>query len=248
MKSIIFKNNIAQFLRLGYILLFFSMTFQAQSCSPKGDTSLLVYKIRLPKTEQKNPPLLILMHGSGSNEDDMFEYAPYMPDDFIVVSVRAPYTVSQGSYKWYEVKFVENKIIYDPIQAEKSRLDILDFIETLKKKYTFDEKKVYLGGFSQGAIMSLSVGLTHPKKIAGILALSGRVLEEVKTKVAKTEDFAHFKALVLHGTEDQVLPIAYARDTKKLLDSLKINTLYQEIPIGHTTSEETVRLMIDFLK
>jgi phospholipase/carboxylesterase len=247
MKSIIFKNNIAQFLRLGYLLLFFSMTFQAQSCSPKGDTSLLVYKIRLPKTEQKNPPLLILMHGTGSNEDDMFGYAPYMPDDFMVVSVRAPYTVSQGSYSWYEVKFIDNKIIYDKAQAEKSRLDIVDFIENLKKKHHFDEKRVYLGGFSQGAIMSLSVGLTHPEKVAGILALSGRVLEEVKMQVAKTEDFAHFKALVLHGTEDQMLPIAYARDTKKLLDSLKINTLYKEMSIGHTTNEETIRLMIDFL-
>jgi phospholipase/carboxylesterase len=224
------------------------MTFQAQSCSPKSDTSLLVYKIRLPKTEQKNPPLLILMHGTGSNEDDMFGYAPYMPDDFMVVSVRAPYTVSQGSYSWYEVKFIDNKIIYDKAQAEKSRLDIVDFIENLKEKHHFDEKRVYLGGFSQGAIMSLSVGLTHPEKIAGILALSGRVLEEVKTQAAQSADFAHFRALVLHGTEDQMLPIAYARDTKKLLDSLKINTLYKEMSIGHTTNEETIRLMIDFLK
>jgi phospholipase/carboxylesterase len=177
----------------------------------------------------------------------MFDYADYMPDDFMVISVRAPYTVSQGSYRWYDVKFVDNTIIYDKAQAEKSRLDILDFIENLRKKYHFDEKKVYLGGFSQGAIMSLSVGLTHPEKIAGIMVLSGRVLEEVKTQLAKTENFAHFRALVLHGTEDQVLPIAYARDTKKILDSLKINTLYQEMPIAHTTNEETVRQMIDFL-
>jgi phospholipase/carboxylesterase len=188
------------------------------------------------------------MHGSGSNEDDLFEYADYMPTDFMVVSVRAPYTVSKGSYKWYEVKITDGQIIYNKEQAEKSRLEILNFIETLKKKYIFDEKKVYLGGFSQGAIMSLSVGLTHPEKVAGILALSGRVLDEVKSKVAKTEDFTHFRALVLHGTEDQILPIALARDTKKLLDSLTINTLYKEMPIGHTTSEETVQLMIDFLK
>jgi predicted esterase len=74
------------------------------------------------------------------------------------------------------------------------------------------------------------------------------VLDEIKPKVAKTEDFSNFRALILHGTEDHVLPIALARDTKKLLDSLKINTLYKEMPIGHTTSEETVQLMIDFLK
>lgn len=229
-----------------FLILLLSLTLL--SCNAQNDAaSKLIYKIQMPRNERQNSPLLILMHGFGSNEEDLFEYAQYMPEDYMVISVRAPYTISEGSYKWYDVDFSTGKLIYDVAVAEKSRLLLLDFIDVLKKKHQFDAKSIYLGGFSQGAIMSFSVGLTRPDKVKGVLALSGRVLDEIKGKIDEKRDFSTFKALVIHGKEDKVLPIEYARQSKTLLDSLKINTAYHEMPYAHTTSEETVRLMIDFL-
>jgi phospholipase/carboxylesterase len=85
-----------------------------------------------------------------------------------VVSARAPYEKGNGSYAWYDVDFSSGKPIINYIQAEKSRTILLQFISQLKSKQNSDEKRVYVCGFSQGAIMSYSLGLARPDKIKGI--------------------------------------------------------------------------------
>jgi len=65
----------------------------------------LEYKIREPKIPTDNPPLLILLHGYGSNEDDLFSFAPELPEEFLIISARAPLTLGVDSYAWYTHPF-----------------------------------------------------------------------------------------------------------------------------------------------
>lgn len=205
----------------------------------------LFYVHREASSKSAKPPLLLLLHGTGSNEQDLFSFADQLPGKFLVVSVRAPYTIERGSYTWYELRFENGKPISNTIQAEQSRKTLLAFIEQLKGKHDFDASQVYLCGFSQGGIMSYSVALTAPEKIKGIAVMSGRLLDDVKTKVAPKEQLKKLNIFISHGTKDNVLNVQYARDAKAYLQGLSLTPLYKEYLEAHTISRE---MFADLLK
>ena len=65
----------------------------------------LEYKIREPKIKLDKNPLLLLLHGYGSNEEDLFSFATELPDEYYIISARAPYDMQYGSYAWYAINF-----------------------------------------------------------------------------------------------------------------------------------------------
>ena len=210
----------------------------------KGDELILKYKIRLPLKEVKNPPLLILLHGVGSNEDDLFKFADHLPAEMIVVSARAPYHLDQNRYAWYQVDFSSGKPVIDAEQAEKSLVVLKLFINQLAERYQADPARVYLAGFSQGAIMSYSAAFTYPEKLAGIAAFSGRVLDEIKPSVKLSTALKNLKIFISHGIYDPMLPVNYAREAKELMDSYQLNLSYHEYENGHTID---AAVLSDFL-
>lgn len=211
------------------------------------EQSLLFYVHRTPTIKSVNPPLLILLHGTGSNEQDLFSFADQLPGKFLVVSVRAPYTIEKGSYTWYELHFENGKPISNNTQGEQSRKTILSFIEQLKSKHDFDASQVYLCGFSQGGIMSYSVALTAPEKIKGIAVMSGRLLDDVKTKVAAKESLKKLNLFIAHGTKDQVINVQSARDAKNYIEGLGLTPHYKEYPEQHTISREMFTDLVNWL-
>lgn len=214
----------------------------------KGEETLLHYIVREPKIKQDNPPLLILLHGVGSNEKDLFSFADQLPDNYLVISARAPYEISPGSYAWYEVDFSSGKPVINKEKAEKSRSILVQFINQLKEKHKFDDRRVYLCGFSQGAIMAYSVGLTRPDKIKGIAVLSGRLLEEVKPLIKQSEALSKLKVFISHGTQDNVLPVHYANEASAYLKGLGISPDYKEYPEGHTISSGMLDALAEWLR
>jgi phospholipase/carboxylesterase len=234
---------------LAKIIILFIMTIPTVKFNfAIGDTMLLHYIVRQPKIAVDSPPLLILLHGVGSNEQDLFSMANQLPDNFLIISARAPFKISEGNYMWYEVDFGSGKPVINSEQAEKSRTILIKFISQLKEKHQFNHREIFIGGFSQGAIMSYSVGLTRPDKVKGIIALSGRVLKEIKPIIATKEKLASLKALIIHGTTDNILPINHARESKALLGELDINTTYLELETGHNLTDEGIQFMNQWLK
>lgn len=198
----------------------------------------LSYLHRAPKVEVKNPPLLILLHGFGSNEQDLFSLAEDFPPEFLVLSARAPHVLTEGSYAWFAVDFSSGAPINNKEQAEKSRVLLKQFIEEVASAFAVDTKKIILVGFSQGAIMSYSVALTHPSLTKGVAALSGRVLTEVRSQIESTPALKQLKIFIGHGTEDNVLRIDFAREAKAYLTSLALTPTYYEYNIAHGISRE----------
>jgi phospholipase/carboxylesterase len=207
----------------------------------------LTYLVREPKRKAEKPPLLILLHGVGSNEKDLFSFADHLPDKFLVISARAPLVLGQNSFAWYHVDFSAGQPVYNKEQELNSRKIILDFIDQLKVHHSFDDKQVYLCGFSQGAIMSYSVALTHPKKIKGIAIMSGRLLEEIKPLVVKSPALAHLNVFISHGTSDGTLTVEYARESLSYLKSLNVNPTYKEYNEGHGINNENLSDLINWL-
>ena len=206
----------------------------------KSETLVLNYLIRKPKIKTENPPALIMLHGVGSNESSMFSYANKIPDNYLVISAQAPYQYSQDSYGWYKVDFSTGKPVIDNEQAEKSRIIILQFINQIVEKYNADEKSVYLMGFSQGAIMAFSVGLTRPDKVKAIATFSGRVLEATKRSISKNEKLQELNVFLIHSTNDTILNFKYAKQSKQLLEKYKVETEFIIENIGHSISQNAL--------
>ncbi|MBD1362597.1 esterase [Mucilaginibacter sp. ZT4R22] len=213
----------------------------------KGEELMLVYKVHQPVRSQKKPGLILLLHGIGSNEEDLFRLANRFPPDFVIVSARAPYTISNGKYTWFELGFNNGERVINAEQAEKSRLVINTFISQLIDKYDLDSKKVFLGGFSQGGIMSYSVGLTFPKKLAGIFILSSRLLPEVKPLIRSKEELQSLPIFIAHGKNDPVLPLAYAHDALAYLKPMTNNITYNEYDMVHTLGDKELGDLVDWI-
>ena len=194
----------------------------------------LHYLIQEPKVKHDKNPLLLLLHGYGSNEEDLFSFASALPNDSYVISVRAPYDLQPYGHAWYAIHFDadENKFS-DNVQAKQSVELIAAFIDEIVKQYPIDAKNVTLIGFSQGAILSYATALTYPEKVSKVVALSGYFNQEIMPEVIDTKAISHLKFFVSHGSVDQVIPVEWARKAKPALENLGLKVEYQEYPVGH---------------
>jgi phospholipase/carboxylesterase len=194
----------------------------------------LEYKIREPKIKLDKNPLLLLLHGYGSNEEDLFSFAAELPDEYYIISARAPYNMQYGAYAWYAINFDadENKFS-DHEQAKISRDLIARFIDELIQTYPIEPKNITLIGFSQGSILSYAIALSHPDKVQRVVALSGYVSEPILEENYLRNDLTKLKIFHSHGTADQVIPVEWARKTKPFLEQLGIQSTYKEYPVGH---------------
>ena len=153
-----------------------------------------------------------------------------------------------NSFSWFQVDFSTGIPVINSEQAENSRTIIIQFIETLKIYHSFDAKKIYLGGFSQGAIMSYSVGLTRPDLIKGIVVMSGRLLKEVRPFIASTEKLKSLEVFISHGISDNVLNIEYAREAYAYLKTLSLNPTYTEYEGKHSITNEMFQDLTSWLR
>jgi phospholipase/carboxylesterase len=194
----------------------------------------LYYLVQEPKIKHDKNPLLLLLHGYGSNEEDLFSFASELPQDHYVISVRAPYDLQPYGHAWYAIHFDadENKFS-DNVQAKQSVELIAGFIDEVVKQYPIDAKNVTLVGFSQGAILSYATALTYPEKVAKVVALSGYFNQEIMPEVIDTKAISHLKFFVSHGSVDQVIPVEWARKAKPALENLGLEIEYHEYPVGH---------------
>jgi phospholipase/carboxylesterase len=199
----------------------------------------LEYLIKEPKIKLDKNPLLLLIHGYGSNEEDLFSFAAELPEEYYIVSARAPYNLQYGSYAWYAINFdADQNKFSDNEQAKTSRDLIAKFIDELITNYPIDASNVALIGFSQGTILSYAVALSHPEKVQRVVAMSGYINTEIIDENYLKNSFSNLKIFTSHGTVDQVIPVEWGRKTKPFLENLAIETTYKEYPIGHGVSPQ----------
>jgi phospholipase/carboxylesterase len=197
------------------------------------------YQIREPKIKLDKNPLLLLLHGYGSNEEDLFSFATELPEEYYVISARAPYDLQYGSYAWYAINFDANQNKFsDNDQAIQSRDTIVAFIDELTANYPIDAENVSLLGFSQGCILSLAVALSYPQKVQKVIGLSGYLNEDILKENYQNNDFSKLKIFTSHGTVDQVIPVSWAKKTQPFLATIGIQSVYKEYPIGHGISPQ----------
>ncbi len=202
----------------------------------------LTYRFLPPR--QAGPskaPVLVMLHGIGSHEGDLLQLAPYLDPRLAVISLRAPLPWGAGGFAWFEMAWTPEGLVGDPEQARRSRELLSHFLDQGIPSLGLDPAQVYLLGFSQGAIMSLYLALTQPEKLAGVVAMSGRLSPEILAEAVEPARLQHLSILVVHGTADTVLPVAFGRQMRDYFASLPLSFTYREYAMGHEVSPESLR-------
>jgi phospholipase/carboxylesterase len=194
------------------------------------------------------PPLLLLLHGYGANEDDLFSLAPYLDERFMIVSARAPIMLQPMSYAWFNLGFTPQGIVVNPDEVKSSRQTIHKFVGEVLAAYECDPKAVYLMGFSQGAMMSMAVALTYPGTAAGVVAMSGRVLSQTLDLIPDKDALTGLPVFMAHGARDTLIPIDNGRDARSKLSALPVALTYREYDMGHEISYESLKDVTEWLK
>jgi phospholipase/carboxylesterase len=186
--------------------------------------------------DEPTPPLLILLHGIGSNERDLIELAPALDPRFHIVSLRGRLQIDEDAFCWFTVGQFGAGFRHNAAEAEASRELLVSTLPDLVATTGTDPDRIYLLGFSQGATMSLFLGLTEPNQIKGVVIMSGQLLPEVKGRIALEDDLRRLSALLTHGDADNVVPVVEGRAARQFLAQLPVDATYREYHMGHEVS------------
>ncbi len=190
--------------------------------------------ITRPSSLNENAPLLILCHGYGSDENDLFSFASELPEELFIISLRAPQAMQPYGNAWYAINFdAQNGKWSDDEQAKHSRDLIAEFIDYACETYPVNANNVNLLGFSQGTILSYAVALTYPDKVKNVIALSGYINPELIPENTSELNYSNLDFYCSHGSADQVIPVEWARKAPEFLKHLHIKHQYAEFPVGH---------------
>ncbi len=207
--------------------------------------SAYAYDIRYPAAYDPNRkyPAIFALHGKGSNERNIYGLVEPLADEFILIGVRGDLILGAG-YQYYELKSLGN-----PLREsfDRSVRQLEAFIEYATEKYPIDASRRYLLGFSQGAILSMTLALTMGDALKGIVALNGYVPDFVKTEYS-LKSVRDVSVFVSHGEFDSVFPVRIGRETAAYFQDLAPNLTFKLYPSDHGVTPDNQRDFIQWLR
>ena len=189
-------------------------------------------------------PTILALHGRGSHEQDLIGLAPHLPQELLWISPRAPLLIGPGSYEWYRIRVIGKP---DPEQVFSALETIDRFIDEILVTYPVDPQKLFLLGFSQGSILSMCYTLTHPARVAGVVAQSGYIPNNINLEI----DAASLKGkpfILTHGEQDTMLPVEWGRASRDRLQTVGVGLEYHEFQMGHNVSMESLEVIHQWME
>ncbi|MDN3694405.1 alpha/beta hydrolase-fold protein [Chryseobacterium tructae] len=207
----------------------------------------LDYLVREPENITSTTPILFMLHGYGSNEQDLFSFRETLPKDWIIISFRAPRATQFEGYSWYDINFNNPEEFIDVPQAKESLNAVLESILKIINNYGLTESKVHLCGFSQGGVLCYSLALKYPELFTNIACLSSYTEEKILDGIVKDKKkLEKLRFFVSHGTDDAVIPIDWGRKAAELLYDLNCYFTFREYMSGHGVNQKNYMDLMDF--
>ncbi len=194
------------------------------------------------KVETKN--LVFLFHGYGSNEENLQIVGEKFGETLPAAEIHLANGIEHCSetyngYKWFSMN--SNNIKDWEAEFEKNAPQIMNYVDSIKYSKNLSYQDVILSGFSQGAMLSLSLGIQN--NVKAVIAFSGLLLSP-KTTLKK----ANTKVLLAHGMNDSVIPVSSVDLTKEALEKFNIDTKTAIAPgLDHSINEYLLYQAVDFL-
>ncbi len=194
----------------------------------------LEHNYRPATTNSDLAPAVIMLHGYGSDENDLFSFASELSEEYAIISLKAPHALQPYGNAWYAIYFdAPGGKFSDDKEAIASRDAVVKVLKEICKEYPVDPKQLTLLGFSQGTILSFAIALSYPELIKNVIGLSGYINQDIIKENFENNDFRHLNVYSSHGSVDQVIPVTWARKTEPFLKALNIPCTYSEFPVGH---------------
>ncbi|MBW4646492.1 MAG: alpha/beta hydrolase [Goleter apudmare HA4340-LM2] len=193
-----------------------------------------------PANSQPPTGLIVTLHGWGANAEDVASLLPFfnLPNyHFVFPNAPFPYPYSPIGRAWYDLR---SENMYQGLI--ESRQALIDWLQSLENITGVPLSRTILSGFSQGGAMTLDVGLNLP--LAGLVSMSGYLhLGEVKVNQNNLPP-----TLIMHGTQDEVVPLLAAVKARETLESLGVAVQYQEFDMGHEISPQMLVVLRNFVE
>lgn len=209
----------------------------------------LSYLVREPENITSKTPILFMLHGYGSNEEDLFSFVPTLPKDWIIVSFRAPLKTQYEGFSWYDIDFMNQEKFINTDQAKESLDILLQYMMEITNRYGLTENETHLCGFSQGGILSYALGLQNPQLFSKIACLSAYPEEKILENIVKDKkQLQNLRFFVSHGTEDAVIPLEWGQKGAELLYDLGCYFTFREYVNGHGVNQKNYMDLMDFFQ
>jgi phospholipase/carboxylesterase len=209
---------------------------------------MLDFDRRIPDGAQDGAPLIVLLHGRGSDKHDLMGLAPHLPAEAMVVAPRAPFPGAPWGYGpgWAWYRFIDR----DRPEPESfaDSLEQLDaFLAALPDRLPVRPGPLALGGFSQGGTLSLAYALTHAGRVPAVLNFSGFLADHPQVR-ATPENLEGTRIFWGHGIRDPNIPFELAREGRKVLLDAGAELEARDYPIGHWIDPQELNDAVAWLK
>ena len=207
----------------------------------------LNYLIRHSESK-KDSPSIFLLHGYGSNKEDLFSLEGFLPKDHTVISLEAPIKLPFGGFTWFDVDQAD--IINRSYYKKKDDVDniadiIIKNIDKLSGEHGLNKADITVLGFSQGGSICWKLGLDYSRKIRRILPISSYInLDTFNNKIDK---YNNILAYTSHGLYDDIIPISLVKEAILELIKYNDNITFEEFKSGHTINQENLSSIIKWI-
>jgi phospholipase/carboxylesterase len=196
-------------------------------------------------------PTIIALHGWGASAFDLVTLAPYLLDGRLqIICPQGPLTLVLGDgvvgYGWFPLASVGQPTSEAAVDGSAARVG--RFITTAAERYPIDPRKLVVLGFSQGGILAYHLALRAPERFAGLVALSSWLPPPLAAHLQAREALQRLPTLVQHGTDDETIAVARARQSTETLRALGVPVTYREYAMGHEISPESFASLATWLE
>lgn len=194
---------------------------------------MLKYEQYIPKGAPDGAPLVVLLHGRGSDRFDLIGLADALAPGAVVVTPEAPHSGIPWGYGpgWAWYRFM-GRNVPEPDSFERSQAELGAFLEQVRGELPIRTGALVLGGFSQGGVMSMAYALRNPGAAPVVLNFSG-FLADHPTVRPTPESVAGTRFFWGHGTQDPQIPFTLAVEGRALLSRAGADLTARDYPIGH---------------
>ena len=209
----------------------------------------LLYTAHVPPGDGPHPTVIAL-HGWGASAHDLIGLSPVLHGGgALVLCPQGPvaFQIAQGvlGFGWWPITQGREM---DPVAFDRARGTLRKFLAEAFARYPIERRKVVLLGFSQGGVMAYDLALSEPERFAGLVALSSWLPEALDKTIPSNEALRNFPALVVHGTQDPMIPVTRAQESRQRLLARGLNIHYREYPMQHEINPDALREMVVWLE
>ena len=201
----------------------------------------LKYKVIIPShSEDAKLPVIFFLHGWGGTLNQFIPFVKSEFDDAILIFPQAPFKEGEKGNTWSDMALGKNVYKENLNQADYSRKVLNEFINYILGEYNIDSSNIFICGVSQGAMMTLRLGLNSPYPAKGLICINGRLpMELFKDSLTKSA-IDKIDIYLVNGIEDSIIPVESGRILAHELRNRGLHLESHEANCGHSLERKII--------